>query len=51
MILGADICDRYKPDVIVGDMDSIRKEVLEFYANMVSGALLNFNLLHISQYV
>ncbi|BBH10402.1 thiamin pyrophosphokinase1 [Prunus dulcis] len=25
---------RYKPDVIKGDMDSIRKEVLEFYANM-----------------
>ncbi|KAK4418145.1 Thiamine pyrophosphokinase [Sesamum alatum] len=24
---------RYKPDVIIGDMDSIREEVLEFYKN------------------
>ncbi|VVA14163.1 PREDICTED: thiamine pyrophosphokinase [Prunus dulcis] len=29
-----DVRKRYKPDVIKGDMDSIRKEVLEFYANM-----------------
>ncbi|KAA3462491.1 thiamine pyrophosphokinase 1-like isoform X1 [Gossypium australe] len=25
---------RYKPDVIKGDMDSIRREVLEFYASL-----------------
>ncbi|XP_078439531.1 thiamine pyrophosphokinase1 isoform X2 [Wolffia australiana] len=25
---------RYKPDVITGDMDSVREEILEFYANM-----------------
>ncbi|KAK3041501.1 hypothetical protein RJ639_000478, partial [Escallonia herrerae] len=33
----------YKPDVIKGDMDSIRKEVLDFYASLlcilVAGAL------------
>ena len=27
---------RYKPDVIKGDMDSIRTEVLAFYANLVT---------------
>lgn len=36
LIQSADFCSRYKPDVIKGDMDSIRKEVLEFYASMVS---------------
>ncbi|XP_073040715.1 thiamine pyrophosphokinase 2-like isoform X2 [Primulina eburnea] len=38
-----DIRKRYKPDVIKGDMDSIRAEVLEFYKNalciLVAGAL------------
>ncbi|KAF3436432.1 hypothetical protein FNV43_RR23524 [Rhamnella rubrinervis] len=29
-----DVRKRYKPDVIKGDMDSIRKEVLDFYTNM-----------------
>lgn len=29
-----DVRDRYKPDVIKGDMDSIRKEVLDFYRNL-----------------
>ncbi|KAM7521489.1 hypothetical protein LguiA_011391 [Lonicera macranthoides] len=28
------IRNRYKPDVIKGDMDSVRKEVLSFYANL-----------------
>ncbi|KAL2902901.1 Thiamine pyrophosphokinase 1 [Bienertia sinuspersici] len=27
----------YKPDVIKGDMDSVRKDVLDFYAKLVSG--------------
>jgi len=27
---------RYKPDVIKGDMDSIRRDVLDFYINLVS---------------
>lgn len=31
---------RYKPDVIKGDMDSVRAEVLEFYKNMVRLCLL-----------
>ncbi|XP_062019700.1 thiamine pyrophosphokinase 1 isoform X2 [Rosa rugosa] len=30
----SDVRKRYKPDVIKGDLDSITKEVLEFYANM-----------------
>ncbi|XP_050366197.1 thiamine pyrophosphokinase 1 isoform X2 [Argentina anserina] len=30
----SDVRKRYKPDVIKGDLDSIRKDVLEFYANM-----------------
>ncbi|XP_052180321.1 thiamine pyrophosphokinase 1 isoform X1 [Diospyros lotus] len=29
-----DVRNRYKPDVIKGDMDSIRPEVLHFYTNM-----------------
>ncbi|XP_068311457.1 thiamine pyrophosphokinase 1 isoform X1 [Pyrus communis] len=29
-----DVRKRYKPDVIKGDMDSIRRDVLEFYARM-----------------
>ncbi|KAB2609589.1 cell division control protein 48 E-like [Pyrus ussuriensis x Pyrus communis] len=29
-----DVRKRYKPDVIKGDMDSIRRDVLEFYASM-----------------
>ncbi|KAH9327288.1 hypothetical protein KI387_007466, partial [Taxus chinensis] len=33
------IRQRYKPDVIKGDLDSIRPEVLEFYANMGSTIL------------
>lgn len=28
-------CQRYKPDLIRGDMDSIRPEVKEFYSNLV----------------
>lgn len=27
---------RYKPDVIKGDMDSIRRDVLDFYVTLVS---------------
>lgn len=27
---------RYKPDVIKGDMDSVRPEVKEYYSNMVN---------------
>ncbi|XAR58452.1 Thiamine diphosphokinase [Bertholletia excelsa] len=30
----ADVRKRYKPDVIKGDMDSIRSEVLDFYAKL-----------------
>ncbi|XP_020870423.1 thiamine pyrophosphokinase 1 isoform X1 [Arabidopsis lyrata subsp. lyrata] len=30
------IRNRYKPDVIKGDMDSIRRDVLDFYVNLVS---------------
>ncbi|MBA0845983.1 hypothetical protein Goarm_022726 [Gossypium armourianum] len=30
----SDVRRRYKPDVIKGDMDSIRREVLEFYASL-----------------
>ncbi|CAL5437208.1 unnamed protein product [Camellia sinensis] len=30
----SDVRNRYKPDVIKGDMDSIRKEVLDFYRNL-----------------
>ncbi|XP_057965568.1 thiamine pyrophosphokinase 1 isoform X2 [Malania oleifera] len=29
-----DVQKRYKPDAIRGDMDSIRKDVLEFYSNL-----------------
>ncbi|KAA8549171.1 hypothetical protein F0562_000855 [Nyssa sinensis] len=29
-----DVRSRYKPDVIKGDMDSIRREVLDFYINL-----------------
>ncbi|PON96569.1 thiamine pyrophosphokinase [Trema orientale] len=39
----SDVRNRYKPDVIKGDMDSIRTEVLDFYTSMlcilVAGAL------------
>ncbi|KAB2015801.1 hypothetical protein ERO13_D08G052500v2 [Gossypium hirsutum] len=39
----SDVRRRYKPDVINGDMDSIRKEVLDFYRSLlcilVAGAL------------
>nr|KJB49947.1 hypothetical protein B456_008G146400 [Gossypium raimondii] len=31
----SDVRRRYKPDVIKGDMDSIRREVLEFYASLL----------------
>lgn len=34
--LTSKICASYKPDVIKGDMDSIRTEVLDFYANLVT---------------
>ncbi|XP_073263781.1 thiamine pyrophosphokinase 1 isoform X1 [Populus alba] len=30
-----DVRHRYKPDIIKGDMDSIRTEVLDFYTNLV----------------
>uniref|UniRef100_A0A2P2JJE4 Thiamin pyrophosphokinase catalytic domain-containing protein n=1 Tax=Rhizophora mucronata TaxID=61149 RepID=A0A2P2JJE4_RHIMU len=30
-----DVRHRYKPDIIKGDMDSIRAEVLEFYMSLV----------------
>ncbi|KAL5155702.1 Thiamine pyrophosphokinase 2 [Glycine soja] len=30
------LADRYKPDVIKGDMDSIRTEVLDFYAKLIA---------------
>lgn len=30
----SDVRNRYKPDVIKGDMDSIRTEVLDFYSNL-----------------
>ncbi|XP_062088431.1 thiamine pyrophosphokinase 1 isoform X2 [Humulus lupulus] len=30
----SDVRNRYKPDVIKGDMDSVRAEVLDFYMNM-----------------
>ncbi|PSR85995.1 Thiamine pyrophosphokinase [Actinidia chinensis var. chinensis] len=29
-----DVRNRYKPDVIKGDMDSVRQEVIDFYANL-----------------
>ncbi|KAL6968498.1 cAMP-dependent protein kinase subunit [Sarracenia purpurea var. burkii] len=29
-----DVRKRYKPDVIMGDMDSIRREVIDFYTNL-----------------
>lgn len=35
-ILSHGFCFRYKPDIIKGDMDSVRQEVKDFYANMVS---------------
>lgn len=34
---------RYKPDAIKGDMDSIRTEVLDFYANLVSLSIYIFS--------
>uniref|UniRef100_A0A452YYJ1 Thiamin pyrophosphokinase catalytic domain-containing protein n=1 Tax=Aegilops tauschii subsp. strangulata TaxID=200361 RepID=A0A452YYJ1_AEGTS len=30
-----DVRSRYKPDVIKGDMDSVRPEVKEYYSNLV----------------
>ncbi|KAE8009507.1 hypothetical protein FH972_005939 [Carpinus fangiana] len=30
----SDVRSRYKPEVIKGDMDSVRKDVLDFYANL-----------------
>ncbi|KAJ9696485.1 hypothetical protein PVL29_008621 [Vitis rotundifolia] len=31
---GNDVRNRYKPDAVKGDMDSVRTEVLEFYSNL-----------------
>ncbi|XP_062143316.1 thiamine pyrophosphokinase 1 isoform X2 [Alnus glutinosa] len=30
----SDVRNRYKPEVIKGDMDSVRKDVLDFYSNL-----------------